>query len=125
MARIIIGIDPGAHGAVAVLTNEGELRAVHDLPNYTTRVGRTNRTIIDAPGLIALLASIGTAKAFVERVGPMPHDGAAAAFSFGYSYGTILTALASVRFPVTVVTPVTWRRAMGLRPAGIRAISGS
>ena len=31
--RVIVGIDPGAHGAIAVLTVAGELLAIHDMPS--------------------------------------------------------------------------------------------
>ncbi len=96
------------------MDGRGKLLAVHDLPNYQSRVGKTNRTIIDIHGLMALLVSCGHAQCFVEKIGARPTDGAAAAFRFGYTAGQIHTALTYLSYPMTLITPTVWRRAMGL-----------
>jgi hypothetical protein len=50
----ILGIDPGAHGAVAVLDESGELREVLDMPSTTEANGRTST---NAPLLAGTLCS--------------------------------------------------------------------
>jgi hypothetical protein len=49
----ILGIDPGAHGAIAVLDNDGELLEVLDMPSTPEANGRT---ATNAPLLAVLLS---------------------------------------------------------------------
>lgn len=44
----ILGIDPGAHGAIAVLDAAGDLLAVHDMPHTVETNGRvaTNAALL-------------------------------------------------------------------------------
>lgn len=55
----ILGIDPGAHGAVAVLDESGELVEVLDMPSTTEANGRTstNRPCSQGPLLARMPAS--------------------------------------------------------------------
>lgn len=67
----ILGIDPGAHGAVAVLDESGELREVLDMPSTTEANGRTST---NAPLLAGTLARAHARVAFCEFVGARPTD---------------------------------------------------
>ena len=51
-APTIVGIDPGAHGAIAVLDEGGELLEVHDMPSTSEANGRTatNAPLLAATG---------------------------------------------------------------------------
>jgi hypothetical protein len=53
MSAIILGIDPGAHGAVAVLAEDGQLLEVVDMPATLEANGRT---ATNAPLLAGILA---------------------------------------------------------------------
>jgi predicted RNase H-like nuclease (RuvC/YqgF family) len=44
IAQTIIGIDPGAHGAIAVLNENGELLEVVDMPSTPEANGGPRRT---------------------------------------------------------------------------------
>jgi crossover junction endodeoxyribonuclease RuvC len=72
----ILGIDPGAHGAVAVLDESGELREVLDMPSTTEANGRTST---NAPLLAGTLARAHARVAFCEFVGARPTDAKVAA----------------------------------------------
>lgn len=111
---IVIGIDPGAHGAIAVLSTLGEL-AVHDMPAVTITRGGKQKTEIDTAALAHLLRDARhNARAVVERVGAMPGQGVTSMFAFGRSVGQIEGALAALNIPVTYVTPQTWQRALSV-----------
>ncbi len=55
-AQTIIGIDPGAHGAIAVLNENGDLLEVVDMPSTPEANGRT---ATNAPLLAGILARVG------------------------------------------------------------------
>jgi crossover junction endodeoxyribonuclease RuvC len=63
----IIGIDPGLEGAIAVLTETGELVALHDMP--TLFDGAKGRRAVN-PGLLAsIIYSTQAVRAYCELVG--------------------------------------------------------
>lgn len=105
----IIGIDPGAHGAIAVLSF-GVLVDVFDMPIDIVKVGKTERARVSAAALAELLRSIGVTHAFIEQVGPTPHDGPAHAFAFGRAAGLPEMGCATLGIPYTFVTPQEWKK---------------
>jgi crossover junction endodeoxyribonuclease RuvC len=80
---LVIGIDPGLSGALAVLDGTGEVRRV-------------------------------AARVVIERVSAMPKQGVSSTFTFGVAFGSILGAVQALNLPIEFVTPVTWKRALGL-----------
>ncbi len=113
MTRLTLGVDPGLTGAYALLDAGGTFVAVEDLP--VIRDGRLGW--IDADALAARLLELrGGAElhATVERVHAMPRNGSQAAFSQGATLGSLLATLQLVRARIELVTPGTWKRALGL-----------
>jgi crossover junction endodeoxyribonuclease RuvC len=110
----VIGVDLGNCGAVAELTEAGELIGVFDMP--TLRDGPNLRPTVSAPLLVSIIAKTGASRAFVEFVGPRPSDGAVQAFAFGQCKGVVLGVLAAQGVPVAFLTPPAWKRAVGLPP---------
>jgi hypothetical protein len=49
----IVGVDPGAHGAIAILDETGQLLGIEDMP---TSPAANGRTATNAPLLAGLLA---------------------------------------------------------------------
>lgn len=115
---MILGIDPGVSGALAVLHDDGTLADVWDMPTVGVMVGRTKRNRISAPVLASQIAlwgrKAGRLCAIVEAVQPMPRDGCVQSFGLGYSKGTIEGVLAALSVPYGMATPAVWKRAMGL-----------
>lgn len=112
---IIMGIDPGLSGAIAVYdTATGELM-VEDMPTVeVTRNGKAKREI--SAQLLAEAIAAGYAKqAFLERVGAMPGQGVSSTFSFGRSVGMLEGVLAALDIPTTIVPPTTWQRKVNVR----------
>jgi crossover junction endodeoxyribonuclease RuvC len=109
---MILGIDIGVQGAVAILDRTGALLEVHDLP--VLKDGPAGRRAINAPLLAAIIFKSHADHAFVEGVGARPGEGAVGAFAFGRSRGVIEGVLAAAGVPITFVTPPAWKRAVGL-----------
>ena len=77
----ILGIDPGLDGAIAVLTEAGELVAIHDMP--TLLDGAKGRRAVNPALFASIVRSTQASRAYCELIGPRPTDGTTGAFGFG------------------------------------------
>lgn len=131
---VIVGIDPGITGAIAVLA-DGCFRLFHDMP---TRVTKTGRNEVDGGKLADLLQGELEVPAYadarwlvaLEYVNAMPPKhgadkacpacgkgggmGATSAFSFGAGWGRVQGVLESMRMPYELVTPSSWKGGAGM-----------
>lgn len=103
---ILLGVDPGATGALAFLDASGRLIEVADMPMLDKRVA--------GPLVADLILRHRPTQAVIEHVWGMTPMGAASAFSFGQGDGIVRGVLAALRIPVTEVSPAKWKKAMGL-----------
>jgi Holliday junction resolvasome RuvABC endonuclease subunit len=84
---------------------------------------------IDVRRLGLWLESVSPDRAFVENVTPMPSlqgnrsMGATSAFRFGMACGAIRATLVSYSIPVVLVTPSSWKRALGFAKASNKEAS--
>jgi len=108
----IIGIDPGASGAIALLVS-GVLISVHDMPTVTVERNKSQKRQVCPAGLSLLMQQLSPHKAIVEKVSAMPGQGVSSMFSFGRSVGIIEGVLAAKQIPVTFVTPQSWQKQSG------------
>lgn len=126
--RLILGVDPGLTGAIALLdptTEPPTLLSIFDMPIEEVRGHR----IVDPYRLGTLID--GHAKdvrlAVVEDVGAMTYtqrrqdgslevrgQGAASSFNFGKATGVVHGVLAACMVPILLVKPAVWKCAMGL-----------
>ena len=104
---IVIGIDPGLTGAVAVI-EDTKLILVTDMPNYDGRV--------DGYGLWDTLCNWDPEPTMVviEDVHSMPGQGVASSFKFGRSVGAIEGVVMALQHPLVRLTPQKWKQKMGL-----------
>lgn len=101
----ILGIDPGATGAIAVLYDTGA-HNVWDMPTNPHDLYGLLETIIREAGRANM--------AYLERAQAMPKQGVVSMFNYGVGYGQILGILAACSVPYTLVAPGVWKRALGL-----------
>lgn len=114
---MILGIDPGLDGALALLAHDGE--RIHLLLDMPTTTGAQGKRTVDGALLADAIREAMTAsqaegdrrlEAIVEAVGARPGEGAVSMFSFGRSFGTLLGVLATLGVRHRLVTPATWKR---------------
>jgi crossover junction endodeoxyribonuclease RuvC len=112
----VIGIDPGARGAVAILESGGKLTHVFDMPAVEIMSGGKLKRRV-SPEMLAselrLYADQG-AVAVVEQVGAMPGQGVTSMFAFGESFGLVKGVLAGLGVVTSTVTPGKWKKALGV-----------
>jgi hypothetical protein len=111
---IVLGVDVGREGAIASLTEAGELVEVFDMP--ILRDGPKGRPALNAPLLVELIAKSHATQAYVEFVGPRPGEGAVQGFSFGRARGVIEGVCASLNVSIAWLTAPTWKRLVGIAP---------
>lgn len=97
MGMIYIGIDPGKHGAYAII-DEGSTAQVWpwDDSEFATKMRGLNHL----PHVMAC----------VEKVGAMPGQGVTSMFNFGKSAGFIEGVLSALGIPYQLVTPQRWKK---------------
>ena len=125
---LVVGVDPGATGAIAFLSPDGQLLAVEDMPVDTVQVGRYSRSRVSFHWLLGLLSGAAGAQAFIElpqfrpmnkrdpKTGEVKSSsmGAMGAGAFGISYGLAAGALMAAGCSLVEVNPGVWNRAIGL-----------
>jgi crossover junction endodeoxyribonuclease RuvC len=124
-----LGIDPGITGAIALLY-ETELIDVQDLPTMpvgqgTGRVKNQINAAAFAVAIRGLLEQVPThhlvtdeavdrhhllPMVFVEKVGAMPDQGIAGAFSLGDTVGCLRGVVTALGLPIQWVTPQSWKK---------------
>ena len=112
-SQTIIGIDPGAHGAVAGLDETGSLLWIEDIP--VTREAN-GRSATNAPLLAGILARTHARIAFCEFVGARPTDAKVASFAIGRARGVIEGCAGALGLPIVFLTPPTWKRLADIPP---------
>ena len=112
---MILGIDPGATGAVAFFNIAGfgpisgfDFHSVQDMPV----VGKTVNPVIFAKLLTTITYHI--THAYIEKVQSMPRQGVVSVCTFCRSAGIIEGVLGALNIPVTLVSPQKWKKAFGL-----------
>lgn len=97
--KVVIGIDPGATGAIALLGDN--LLLAEDWPG-------------DVSGAADLLRSWAATyhiqMAGLERVASRPGQGVSSVFKFGENFGCWQGLLAALAVPVVLLTPQTWQK---------------
>lgn len=101
-----IGIDPGAHGGIAVLSADGSVVEVEKMPT-------TPMDLLDF-----LSRYKDDSFCILERVGGMPGNGGSAMFNFGKGYGHLQMALLALGIPTNDVTPNKWEKSFQLGSSG-------
>lgn len=105
---MIVGIDPGKDGAVAVIDQGGNL-IVFDTP--TAKTGKKRE--YDLRAMVELLRPYQSAtRAAIERQAAMPGQGVVSMFSTGEGYGIWLGMLAALGMAYEIVMPQRWRKIM-------------
>lgn len=105
--HVIMGIDPGLTGGIAILGQGGLLHAQR-MP-----VIRFNRKgTIDLAALASLFETWKPTYAWIEQQQSMPKQGVASSFLTGKNYGIILGFMAGNMIAHSTVRPVDWKRIM-------------
>lgn len=110
---LIIGIDPGKSGGIAIL-----------YPDIAPIVTKLDCTETDVRSW--LMGNMeGKCFGYIESVHSMPKQGVASSFKFGQSYGFLRGLLVGIGIPFEEVTPQKWQKAMGCMTKGDKNVTKS
>lgn len=112
--RGFIGVDVGAAGGIAAITESGEYFAAVPIPE-------TDGEILSV--LNELRGAFSSCQAALEKVHSSPQMGVVSAFSFGGSYRALRMALCASLIPFVEVQPQTWQRQMECMTGGDKNVT--
>lgn len=109
---MIIGIDPGASGALALVEKPAHIVGVWDMPIKKEKA-RKRVDAFELRSLFDYIVSLYEPKGCViEKVGGRPAQSASASFVFGVGYGMLIMLCAEHELRLDYVEPGIWKRAM-------------
>lgn len=114
--RVVLGIDPGQSGAIAVVA-DGRFDRFIDMPTLPRAAGGLH---IDDAQLAAVLRGVlhlhqgAYVFAVLEEVSAMPKQGITSTFRFGESFGVVRGTLGALGIPRIQVRPERWKRHLQL-----------
>ncbi|MDA0707460.1 MAG: hypothetical protein O2963_00065 [Proteobacteria bacterium] len=111
---MIMGIDPGKSGGIAVLELDGG-----------TTVMVTKVSLLTTRDLHDVLKSNRISMCYLEKVASMPRDGSKSAFSFGRNLGTYEGLLTALQIPFEYVLPRKWQTEMSCLTGGDKNVTKS
>ena len=109
---IIIGIDPGLSGGIAVLDNNKKVLELFDMPVMAD--GKKNKKQLNSALLAKLIkestSNTSESAVIVEQVNAMPGEGVTSMFNFGQTFGAIKGICATLELPIFFVRPSKWKK---------------
>lgn len=116
MSEVIIGIDPGKSGGIAVFDDEDIFT------NKKIVAFKMPVTERDTWELISAYAQ-SWSHAFIEHVHSMPKQGVASTFKFGMNYGMLRAFLIAAEMPFSTVTPRVWQQSLKCLSGGDKNVT--
>lgn len=118
---IVIGIDPGKSGAVAIrepIADERRAWTIRDTPTAAMTRGKLDYFPAEMVRILRPYAAHSTEVIVaIENVHAMPGQGVVSMFAFGRGLGLWIGILAALQLPYELVEPATWKRKLHM-PAG-------
>ena len=112
---IILGIDPGASGALAFLNLEAGLLDIVDMPVVVVQRGLKQKREISAPMIAAIIRARRPDVAWLERVNAMPGQGVSSVWAFARGVGALEGVLAALEVETHYVAPRVWQAKVAQR----------
>ena len=108
---ILIGIDPGLTGAIAILEDKKVLN-IYEMPVMTE--GKKNKKQLNSAQLVSFIKEYANNNndvvVIVEQVNAMPGQGVTSMFNFGQTFGAIKGICAALKLPIFFVRPLKWKK---------------
>ena len=108
---IVVGIDPGLSGAIAILENNKVLN-IFDMPVMAE--GKKNKRQLNSAQLVNIIKDStkpdDEIAVVVEQVNAMPGQGVTSMFNFGQTFGAIKGVCAALELPIFFVRPSKWKK---------------
>lgn len=109
---LVMGIDPGLNGGLAILNEKGRIILYRRMPTKPYISSGKSKKQIDIAQISAVLAKIQPEHVFIEKASARPGQGVVSMFTFGVGYGMILGVCLALEqvFQTEVVVPQRWQK---------------
>lgn len=104
---IVIGIDNGLKGAIAVIAPDD----TYVVPMPVIKYGKSKKIYYENQ-IRCIIIDANPNHAFIEKAQVMPKQGGVSMFNFGVGYGMIRGMLVALGIPYTIVRPQEWQKVM-------------
>jgi Holliday junction resolvasome RuvABC endonuclease subunit len=110
----ILGVDPGIHGACALVEVNGDACHVVDAIDIPT-IGSKAKERLNVHTVQEWILQHAPHRAFIERGQALPRQGASSGYKFGRAVGALEAVIALCAIPFEIVEPSVWKRALRLK----------
>lgn len=111
---IVLGIDPGLSGGLAVVRSgpEGRVSLLEagDIPC----TGEKAKRRVDVPAVLEWIRRHPPDHALIERAQAMPDQGGSSGFIYGRAVGALEACIEGLMIPLTVIESTAWKKAHAL-----------
>ena len=108
---LVIGIDPGLSGAIAILEDK---KVLNILDMTVMAEGKKNKRQINSAQLVNIIKKnihkTDEISVVVEQVNAMPGQGVTSMFNFGQTFGAIKGVCAALELPIFFIRPSKWKK---------------
>lgn len=116
---LVLGIDPGSSGALAVYDTASRalVGEVYDMPIWYQTVGKRKRKRVDAMAIADLMDEfevMGVELIVMEAVGGRGGESGSGSFAFGYGVGVLYMACFYSGIVIETVPPQTWKQVLNV-----------
>ena len=109
---VFIGIDPGEHGGIAVLDEDGAIVFVSPFSSDAKHLWEIFQEVKDT------INGCDAVVCLLERVHSMPRQSSQSGFTFGKNVGILVGMLTACDIAYTEVTPQKWMKGLDIKPGG-------
>lgn len=115
MANVLLGVDPGLHGALAFITDAGDLLAAYKMPTLRQERSRKKfKTFINETTLAEIIKKHTPHVVWIEDVFSSSQMGVVSSFSFGEGKGILKGICGALGIKPRYVHPSVWKREIGV-----------
>jgi len=106
----ILGIDPGIHGALAIIEIvDGAMPQLVDVIDVPV-IGAGAKERVNTALIWGWLTHHDPDHALIERAGSMPKQGIASTFKYARAVGSLETVVACRDVPYSIIEPASWKK---------------
>jgi crossover junction endodeoxyribonuclease RuvC len=109
---MILGIDPGLSGGLALVEHGARLLLVDVIDVPTS--GEKAKRRVDIAATLRFMQKVKIDHAVIERAQAMPDQGASSGFNYGRAVGALEACVQGMQIPLTIIEASAWKKAHGL-----------
>lgn len=120
---LILGVDPGINGGLALLSMENKLITTIKIPIWAPKTKKEIDTL--AINLFFARWAMEIGLMVIEDVHAYPDQGVTSVFRFGEAKGILIGLAAAYLIPIVKIAPVVWKSDLGLSQDKSRSLSAA